>query len=129
MQDDTGAEIVAVCDLKGKGMYYKECGSKNGQLAVFIHGGFTTHESFMHQYNLLPDKRMVFVDLPGCGNSKQESLKGFTFKNAALEVMKLIEKLSPDRKVILIAHSYGGLVVKEILMRIPDKVEKRFAIL
>lgn len=37
-------------------MYYKECGSKEGQLVVFIHGGFTTHESFMKQYNLLPDK-------------------------------------------------------------------------
>lgn len=102
-------------------MYYKEYGSKDGQLAVFIHGGFTTHESFMKQYNLLPDKRMIFVDLPGCGNSKQN---GFSFEIAAVEVIKLIEKLSPDRKVILIAHSYGGLVVKEILLRIPNRIDK-----
>lgn len=102
-------------------MYYKEYGSKDGQLAVFIHGGFTTHESFMKQYNLLPDKRMIFVDLPGCGNSKQD---GFSFEIAAVEVIKLIEKLSPDRKVILIAHSYGGLVVKEILLRIPNRIDK-----
>ena len=27
-------------------MYYKEYGSKDGQLVVFIHGGFTTHESY-----------------------------------------------------------------------------------
>lgn len=57
-------------------MYYKECGSKDGQLVVFIHG-----------------------------------LNGFSFENAAFEVIKLIEELSPDRKVILIAHSYGGLVI------------------
>lgn len=105
-------------------MYYKEYGSKEGQLAVFIHGGFTTHESFMKQYSLLPTKRMIFVDLPGFGNSRQECLDGFSFKNAAFEVMKLIENLSPDRKVILIAHSYGGLVVKEILAKIPERVEK-----
>lgn len=49
-------------------MYYKECGSKEGQLVIFIHGGFTTHESFMKQYDLLPNKRMIFVDLPGFGN-------------------------------------------------------------
>lgn len=70
-------------------MYYKECGSKDGQLVVFIHG-----------------------------------LNGFSFENAAFEVIKLIEELSPDRKVILIAHSYGGLVVKEILLRIPHRIDK-----
>lgn len=102
-------------------MYYKECGSKEGQLVVFIHGGFTTHESFMKQYNLLPDKRMIFVDLPCCGNSKQNE---FSFESAAFEVIKLIEKLSPDRKAILIAHSYGGLVVKEVLIRIPNRIDK-----
>ena len=102
-------------------MYYKECGSKEGQLVVFIHGGFTTHESFMKQYNLLPNKRMIFVDLPSCGNSKQN---GFSFESAAFEVIKLIKKLSPDRKVILIAHSYGGLVVKEILIRLPNQIDK-----
>lgn len=105
-------------------MYYKECGSKDGQLVVFIHGGFTTHESFMKQYDLLPDKRMIFVDLPGCGNHNQDALNGFSFENAAFEVIKLIEELSPDRKVILIAHSYGGLVVKEILLRIPHRIDK-----
>lgn len=105
-------------------MYYKECGSKDGQLVVFIHGGFTTHESFRKQYNLLPDQRMVFVDLPGCGKSTLESTQSFSFEGAAYEIMKLIEKLSPNRKVILIAHSYGGLVVKEILMKIPDRIEK-----
>lgn len=104
-------------------MYYKEYGSKDGQLAVFIHGCFTTHESFMNQYDLLPGKRMIFVDLPGCGESEQNSL-AFTFENAALEVIKLIDKLSPNRKVILIAHSYGGLVVKEILIRIPERIDK-----
>ncbi|MDE6218956.1 MAG: alpha/beta hydrolase [Lachnospiraceae bacterium] len=105
-------------------MYYKECGSRDGQLVIFIHGGFTTHESFMKQYNLLPDKRMIFVDLPGCGNSVQEGADGFSFDRAAYGVMNLVERLSPDRKVILIAHSYGGLIVKEVLMKIPDRIEK-----
>lgn len=102
-------------------MYYKELGNKDGQLVVFIHGGFTTHESFMKQYTLFPDKRMIFVDLPGCGNSKENQ---FSFEGAASEVIKLIEKLSPNRKVILIAHSYGGLVVKEILIRIPNRIDR-----
>lgn len=105
-------------------MFYKEYGNKNGQLVVFIHGGFTTNESFGKQYNLLPDKRMIFVDLPGCGKSKKIGEKAFSFEQSALELIKLIEKLSPDRKVILIAHSYGGLVAKVIIAKRPELVEK-----
>ena len=52
-------------------MYYKEYENKEGQLVIFIHGGFTTNESFAQQYQLLPDKRMIFVDLPGCGKSER----------------------------------------------------------
>lgn len=105
-------------------MYYKEYGNPDGQLVVFIHGGFTTNESFEQQYHLLPDKRMIFVDLPGCGKSERVGDKAFSFEDSAMEVIQLIEHLSPKEKVILIAHSYGGLVVKEILQRKPELVEK-----
>lgn len=105
-------------------LYYKEHGNKDGKLVIFIHGGFTTNESYVKQFDLFLDKRMIFVDLPGYGNSKLESASGFTFRNAALAIMELIEKFSPDRKVILISHSYGGLVVKKILSQIPEKIDK-----
>lgn len=105
-------------------MYYKEYGNPDGQLVVFIHGGFTTNESFEQQYHLLPDKRMIFVDLPGCGKSERVGHKAFSFEDSAMEVIQLIEHLSPNEKVILIAHSYGGLVVKEILQKRSELVEK-----
>lgn len=105
-------------------MYYKEYGNKEGQLAIFIHGGFTTNESYEKQYQLFPEKRMVFVDLPGCGKSKKVGKEAFSFEKSAVEIIKLIEQLSPKEKVILIAHSYGGLVVKEIMQKRPDLVEK-----
>lgn len=44
--------------------------------------------------------------------------------NRKIEIIKLIEQLSPKEKVILIAHSYGGLVIKEIIQKRPDLVEK-----
>lgn len=105
-------------------LYYKEYGKKDGQLVIFIHGGFATNESYAKQFELFPDKRMIFVDLPGYGNSRLESVSGFTFQSAAQMIIELIEVLSPDRKVILISHSYGGLVVKKILSQIPERIEK-----
>lgn len=74
-------------------MHYKEYGNPGGQLVVFIHGGFTTNESFEQQYHLLPDKRMIFVDLPGCGKSERVGDKAFSFEDSAMEVIKLIEHL------------------------------------
>ena len=46
-------------------LYYKEY----GKLVVFIHGGFTTNESFIHQYTVLPEYRCIFVDLPNHDNA------------------------------------------------------------
>lgn len=60
---------------------------------------------------------MLFVDLPGCGKSEKVGKKAFSFESSAMEIIKLIEQLSPKEKVILIAHSYGGLVVKEIIQK------------
>ena len=84
-------------------MYYKEYGNPDGQLVVFIHGGFTTNESFdlksLHtckENDLLPDKRMIFVDLPGCGKSERVGHKAFSFEDSAMEVIQLIEHLSPQ---------------------------------
>lgn len=105
-------------------MHYKEYGNKEGQLVIFIHGGFTTNESFEKQYQLLPEKRMLFVDLPGCGKSERVGKKAFSFDDSADEIIKLIERLSPKEKVILIAHSYGGLVVKEMIRRRPDLIDR-----
>ena len=119
--------VVHKCKNKARGlkrMYYKEYGNKEGQLVVFIHGGFTTNESFAKQYQLLPDKRMIFVDLPGCGKSECAGRKKFSFDDSAVEIIKLIKQLSPEGKAILIAHSYGGLVVKEIIQRRPELIDK-----
>lgn len=41
-------------------MYYKEYGNKDGQLVIFIHGGFTTNGSYEKQYGLLSEKKNDF---------------------------------------------------------------------
>lgn len=66
--------------------------------------GVTTHESFMKQYNLLPDKRMIFGDLPSCGKSKQKDFNDFSFENAAFEVMKAGECESHNFRFLQIMY-------------------------
>lgn len=105
-------------------LYYQSYGNPQGQLVLFIHGGFTTSESFQKQYELLKDYHCVFVDLPMHGRSRRDKNYHFSFENAADERTALINKLSPQEKVIIISHSYGGLTAKILLAKIPDRIEK-----
>ena len=128
-------------------LYYKEFGNPEGKLVLFIHGGFTTCESYMKQYGILEEYRCIFVDLPGHGksdykkdynenvynkksynkithNNHNNKKYHFSFEKAAEDVIALINQLSPTEKIILISHSYGGLTAKIIMSRIPEKIEK-----
>lgn len=105
-------------------IYYEEHGNKNGKLAVFIHGGFTTSEAFMKQYHLLKDYHCVFVDLPGHGKSACDRNYRFSFEDAAKAVIEVINFLASEEKVILISHSYGGITAKLIMEKIPERIEK-----
>lgn len=105
-------------------IYYKEFGNVNGKLILFIHGGFTTCESYMKQYGMLEAYRCVFVDLPLHGKSEYDKKYHFSFEKAADDLIGLIKQLSPKEKVILVSHSYGGLIAKIIMSQIPEKIEK-----
>lgn len=101
---------------------YKEFGKKDGKPIIFVHGGFTSSESYQKQYELFPECHAVFVDLPCFGEST--SYEHFSFEEAAEGVIELIEKIAAGQKVILIAHSYGGLVAKQIIERRPQIIDK-----
>lgn len=105
-------------------LYYKECGNPIGKPVVFIHGGFTTQEAFMKQYDLLEDYHCIFVDLPNHGKSFGGNKESFRFEKAAQAVIEVIDNLKPEEKVILISHSYGGITARFILEKIPDRIEK-----
>lgn len=105
-----------------KALSFTETGNPKGWLVIFIHGGFTSSESFQKQYHLLPTWHCLFVDLPEYGNSRD--CGAFSFADAANGVISLMEQFSPRKKVVLISHSYGGLVVKKILETCPERVKK-----
>lgn len=105
-------------------IYYREFGNPNGKLILFIHGGFTTCESYTKQYGMLEEYRCVFVDLPKHGKSQYDKRYHFSFEKAADDLIELIKYLSPKEKVIIVSHSYGGLTAKLIMAKIPEKIEK-----
>lgn len=105
-------------------LYYEEYGNTNAELVLFIHGGFTTCKSYMKQYRLLEDYHCVFVDLPNHGKSDYGRKYHFSYDKASDDLIELINRLSPKGKIILVSHSYGGLMTKMLMLKIPEKIEK-----
>lgn len=105
-------------------LFYREYGNLGGRLVIFIHGGFTNSESFKKQYDLLEDYHCIFVDLPNYGKSICGDKYQYTFEYAAQAVIEVIDSISPKEKIVLVSHSYGGIVAKLILEKIPDRIEK-----
>lgn len=103
-------------------LYYEEYGNPDGKPVIFIHGGFSSHKMYENQFAILPEFRKIFIDLPNCG--KSQGYTKFSFDTAIEEIIELTELLTPERKIFLVGHSYGGLVVKGLLERIPERIEK-----
>ena len=70
-----------------KTMYYEEYGNKDGRVVLFIHGGFTTSESFQKQKERLPEYHCIFVDLPGYGKSIMDKRYQFDYADSAQKLM------------------------------------------
>lgn len=101
---------------------FNESGNLNEQLILFIHGGFTSSVSFSNQHNFLNEFHCLFVDLPEYGQSLD--CGKFGYENSAQAILRLMDTYSPNQKVILVSHSYGGLVVKRLLELCPARIEK-----
>lgn len=103
-------------------LYYEEYGNAQGKPVIFIHGGFTSHKMYEKQFDILPEFRKIFVDLPNCG--KSQGYDRFTFDAAVDGVRELMDRLVPGQNVFLVGHSYGGLVVKGLLESVPERIER-----
>lgn len=101
---------------------FSESGSMNQPLVLFIHGGFTSSESFANQHDFLDGFHCLFIDLPEYGKSLECGL--FSYENAAELMIDLMDTYSPNEKVILVSHSYGGLAVKKLLEVCPERIDK-----
>ena len=96
---------------------------KQKKAVVFVHGYLGGSQQWLAQVETLSnDFNVITPDLPGYGlNNKMqspESIGGY-----AAYVINELDKLGIDR-FHLIGHSMGGMIVQEMVSRIPNRVEK-----
>ena len=81
---------------------------------VFLHGNSHSHLSFKNQMHSpkLQDYRLVFIDLPGHGDSPKSSK--YSVKNLASDVADLCLELK-TKNIVIAGHSLGGHVALNTL--------------
>lgn len=93
----------------GGNTWYKIIGTKKGIPLIVIHGGpGYPHDSLNPLSALTTDRRVIFYDQLGCGNSeKTQSKDHWTVEYFVKELHFLIKKLRIDKYHIL-GHSWGS---------------------
>ncbi|KAI9304374.1 Alpha/Beta hydrolase protein [Cunninghamella echinulata] len=99
-------------------------------LFVFIHGAM--HGKWAFERKLLPlfeksQYRAIAFDLPGSGEDYQTPYEDITIANYMNCTLSVIENNlrnndGQDEKVILVAHSLGGLTATLVAEKIPEKI-------
>src|SRR5437763_5996720 len=89
---------------------------------VMVHGGGSTARFWDRVVPLLPD-RVLAVDLPGRGRHPAD-LATITVDDEVASVVGDIEAAGTDDRIVLVAHSSGGLVVPGVVNALKSRVER-----
>ena len=112
-------------DVNGVRLHYASVGK--GPLVLFLHG----YPSFWFQWKdqmaeLGRDHLAVGLDMRGYNlSSKPKDAAQYKMKYLVEDVRQLAEKIAgKDRKFVLVAHDWGGIVAWSFAMYHPDMLEK-----
>jgi proline-specific peptidase len=110
--------------FRGHETWYRSVGGGGGLPLVLLHGGpGSTHLGLNMLEPLADERRVVFYDQLGCGNSSQPSDPSlWTVELFVAELANLREKLGLER-IHLLGHSWGGQLALEYALTQPPGLE------
>lgn len=98
---------------------------------LFVHGYGLAAESFYDQVDFLrasyPRVRAVLLDLRGHGSSDRVPAEDCTVEDAADDVAAILTTQAPTGPLIIVGHSLGGMVVENLIRRLPAEDYERIA--
>jgi len=113
------SEVFA--EVNGIKLCYKSQGK--GFPLILLHGFGSKKESFMGQIpELSKHFRVITIDMRGAGKSSRPNYH-YTMEMLADDVKGLMDYLS-IQKINLIAHSFGGMIAQNFVVKYPESVNK-----
>ncbi|RPI81619.1 MAG: alpha/beta hydrolase [Chloroflexi bacterium] len=101
-------------------LYTRESGNPNSPAIVFLHGGGLSSKSWIPVMERLDDFYCLAPDLPEQGQSKAIP---YSISRSAEEVIDIIRRRVPGKKVHLVALSLGGPVALTLLRIAPELID------
>ncbi|MBX9733227.1 MAG: alpha/beta hydrolase [Chitinophagaceae bacterium] len=107
--------------INGNQINYEKKGSGSPTIVMVsgYGGALNTFDSVFTKLSKLTT--VVRYSRAGLGKSSYENISK-DFDNMVLELESLIQNLSIDEQIVLIGHSYGGLIIRSYAKRHPEKV-------
>lgn len=91
------------------------------RLAVLLHGWGSSSLAWRGVAPRLEAGLVVCPDLRGFGDSSSNG-KSYDFDSHVRDVAAFIEGVAGDADVLLVGHSYGGLIAQDVAVRLPEKL-------
>jgi pimeloyl-ACP methyl ester carboxylesterase len=109
----------------GTKLHVEELGS--GPCLVFAHGFSLTQDAWHYQRRDLPDRfRCVFFDQRGHGRSGQPQRDDYSLEALARDLRAVLDWTGEER-VVVVAHSMGGMATLKFAELFPEELGDRVA--
>ena len=116
---------ATVTSHDGTKLHVEELGS--GPCLVFAHGFSLTQDAWHYQRRDLPDRfRCVFFDQRGHGRSGQPRRDDYSLEALARDLHAVLDWTGEER-VVVVAHSMGGMATLKLAELFPDELGDRVA--
>src|SRR4051812_424170 len=117
--------VVLVQETPPVALFVAEAGDASAFPLLVIHGGPDWDHTYLRDPLVrLPRRRVIFVDLRGCGRSTRGlGDDAYTPAAATCDLVRLLDALCIDRTDVL-GFSYGGLIAQRLALAAPAKVAR-----
>ncbi|KAG0621847.1 hypothetical protein M758_3G052600 [Ceratodon purpureus] len=108
-------------------IHYVECGDKNGELVVLVHGFPNFWYVWKNQFQALAGAgyHVVAPDLRGYNSSsKPKGIQNYSRRLVVSDIVRVIDQLGNGKPATVVGHDWGGFVTWAVAEDFPDKVKK-----
>ena len=120
---DNEPVITGMAPGPNGGVYYRLYGEAGKTPVIALHGGPAAGETYMRPYvGLAWDRQVVTYDQSGCGNSARPSDMARYSLDRYVEELDALRRHLGFERVVLVGHSWGGMLAPAYAARYPDAV-------